>query len=629
MSGAGNHVDRLLELLGGRTDAISVLNADGGYQCLKPDNGQFKKTIGEHATGLRRAGVYLVDDNDTVKACVIDVDCHSDDSQRDLMHLFAFNVHERLTNEGIINFVELSKGGFGNYHLWIFFDAPIEAALVRSVLHALVEDELSKLQLGEQDTKPNFEIFPKQDALNGGIGNCINLPLFPPDVQEGRTVFVDRQLQIYIPDFKKNSIASLKFLEKILPKAKPKERSEGIGLLTQDVPKGARHNTLARLVGTERARGHSEEETLLITSIWNERLTDSLPEREVRETVHSLYAKESLHKKQFEETKSFDLFRGSNMSTMQIPNEADLLKGILRAKSLAFLAGEEGSGKSLLAMNLGISVATGALKFLAWIIEQPGKVIFLNNELYFEDVVRRFQYMINTLPGRGSLDNFIAPREVPPLAECFGILNQLCESEKPALVLLDCLYFAHNEDENDSSKMKDLMRQLQSLRDNHGTCVLVVHHLKKGGRDQRLNSELMRGAGVFGAAADSILMLRRSQTEESKRIIRATKLRHSGDDNKTARLLSLNPETLWFSDCGEANEDEHISSASTAGDIVDFEAILSGGEMRFGEILKACEGYGYNQKTIQRQLNEAVEGGKVHKPRHGWYAIPEMDMASK
>ena len=201
-----------------------------------------------------------------------------------------------------------------------------------------------------------------------------------------------------------------------------------------------------------------------------------------------------------------------------------------------------------------------------------------------------------------------------------------------ALLILDCLYFAHNEDENDSSRMKELMRQLQSLRDQNDTCVVVVHHLKKGGRDQRLNSELMRGAGVFGAAADSILMLRRSQTEESKRILKATKLRHAADENKKARLLSLDPEIMWFRDEGEANEDDHIQSGPTANETIDFVEILGGGEKRLSEILKATEGFKYSPKTIQRQLDIAVKTGLVVRPRYGFYSLPvgqELDMVSK
>lgn len=391
-----------------------------------------------------------------------------------------------------------------------------------------------------------------------------------------------------------------------------------------NVEPGLRHTALCSLVGKLKTSKLSSE-ILPLALGWNRGLAEPLPEREVVGTVESLCKELPTQTKRF----SFNVLRGASMNTTPIPEVSDLLRGVLRAKSTNILAGEEGAGKSIGAMNLGISVATGAPKFLAWPIEKPGKVLFLNNEIFMEDFLRRFQSMTKLLPGKGSLDNFIAPDAVPPLSECFDQLNELIEVEKPVLVILDCLYFAHNEDENDSSKMKDLMRQLQSLRDRHSTCVVVVHHLRKGGRDQRLNNELMRGSGVFGAAADSILMLRRSQTEESRRILKATKLRHSGDENKQTRLLSLNPETLWFHDDGPADEGEHMQSANTASDVLDFNSILEAGEMRFGDILKSVEGYGFNTKTVQRQLDKAVESGRVIKPRHGWYALPEMDMVSK
>ena len=75
--------------------------------------------------------------------------------------------------------------------------------------------------------------------------------------------------------------------------------------------------------------------------------------------------------------------------------------------------------------------------------------------------------------------------------------------------------------------------QLQSLRDHHNTCVVIVHHFRKGGQGQRLNSDLMRGAGVFGAIADSIVMLKRSETDEGKGLFKPVKLRHSPDKNRT------------------------------------------------------------------------------------------------
>jgi hypothetical protein len=179
----------------------------------------------------------------------------------------------------------------------------------------------------------------------------------------------------------------------------------------------------------------------------------------------------------------FIMHSGSEMQIMRLPQAADLIVGILRAKSVAFLSGEEGAGKSLLAMNLGLAIASRAEGFLNWKLDNHGPVLFLNNEYYFEEYCRRFQQMSTRLPGRAGLDNFIAPEAVPPLADCWQSLTEYCAQYRPGLVILDCLYFAHNEDENDSSKMKALMRQFQMLRDEYNLCLLVFHHLKKGARD--------------------------------------------------------------------------------------------------------------------------------------------------
>ncbi len=242
-----------------------------------------------------------------------------------------------------------------------------------------------------------------------------------------------------------------------------------------------------------------------------------------------------------------------------LPEVKDLVKHIMRDKSLNFLAGEGGCGKSILAMNLALAVAVGAKKFLAWELEKRGKVLFLNFELYFEDFARRLDTMCRRLPVRGDVDNFLAPIQMKPLKECWTRLNDVLRLEQPCLVVVDCLYFAHNEDESDNSKMKDIVRKLLFLRDEHKTCVLVVHHTKKGVQSVRLHNDLMRGAGVFGAAADTVLMMRRSQADPRKRIVKATKLRHAADANLRTRLLSLN-QWLWFKDEGEADEGKHMSS---------------------------------------------------------------------
>ena len=163
------------------------------------------------------------------------------------------------------------------------------------------------------------------------------------------------------------------------------------------------------------------------------------------------------------------------------------------------------------------------------------------------------------------------PKEVPALTECWNTLNEVCEREKPCLIVVDCLYFAHDKDENDSSQMKALMRQFLALRDRFHLALLVIHHTKKAARYEKMHNDQMRGSNVFGGITDTVMQVRRSAADESKRIIKPTKFRHVSDENRKCKLLSLNNESLWFKDEGETDEGEHIASANpTAEEEIDF-----------------------------------------------------------
>ncbi len=196
----------------------------------------------------------------------------------------------------------------------------------------------------------------------------------------------------------------------------------------------------------------------------------------------------------------FKLFTGMEICNMNIPEQSYLIKNLISENSVNFLSGEEGCGKSLLAMNLALAVAIGAEKWLDYEIVKPGKVLYLNNELAFNDFAGRLKKMGNNLPARGDISNLIIPNEVPALSECWDALIEVCKIEKPILIIVDCLYFSHDKDENDSSQMKALMRQFLSLRDNHNLAVLLIHHTKKGARYERMHNDQMRGSIFSGVS---------------------------------------------------------------------------------------------------------------------------------
>ena len=320
-------------------------------------------------------------------------------------------------------------------------------------------------------------------------------------------------------------------------------------------------------------------------------------------------------------------YRGNEVNEISIKKPEDLVENLIRSCSLSFLAGEEGCGKSLLAMNLAIAIATGKEKFLHYNIKKRGKVLYLNNELPFLEFVFRFRTMINNFDKSksGLLNNFIFPDKFPPLDDYWKELTNKCESEMPILIILDCLYWAHDRKENDNSEMKTLMRQLIELRDAHKLAVLVIHHTKKGSKFNEMHNDNMRGASVFGSVADAVIQIRTSSKEESSRIIRPTKLRYSNDKIRRVHLLSLNVDTLWFKDEGETDEKEHIAAytkRATAKERIDWSKILKPGEsVQRKNIIERCSHLNFDDRTIDRLLKEAKGDKTLKVLKHGYYSL--------
>ena len=99
------------------------------------------------------------------------------------------------TLNGIDPLVERSRSGRGA-HIWIFFDSPIPAALVRRFGFALLEKGAEQVNL------KTFQFYdrmlPAQDMLpEGGIGNLIALPLQGKALRDGNSAFVDKNWNAY------------------------------------------------------------------------------------------------------------------------------------------------------------------------------------------------------------------------------------------------------------------------------------------------------------------------------------------------------------------------------------------------------------------------------------------------
>jgi hypothetical protein len=146
--------------------------------------------IVDHVYGKRTLGLYQLDDNRTVKWLCFDIDINkrqpesvSQEELRDRIKAHTLAIAKELVKlKGKGTFLVEDTGNKG-YHIWVFFDQPVDATLAQSVgmwINYKVE--------APQGT--HVEVFPKQDAINA-LGNLVKMPLGVHKKTKRRCLFVD------------------------------------------------------------------------------------------------------------------------------------------------------------------------------------------------------------------------------------------------------------------------------------------------------------------------------------------------------------------------------------------------------------------------------------------------------
>lgn len=178
------------------------------------------------------------------------------------------------------------------------------------------------------------------------------------------------------------------------------------------------------------------------------------------------------------------------------------------AQGLTILAGRPKAGKSYLALNIALAIATGG-EVLGEKVE-PGDVLYLA----LEDNKRRLQNRLDQMiPFR------LKPERLHMTVECKRLdkggleaLNEWCASvPSPRGIIVDVFGRVRADKRRDESPYDydyRTMVPLKSLADKRGIAVIVVHHLNKR-QDVDDPLDAVSSTTGFTGAADSILILAR------------------------------------------------------------------------------------------------------------------------
>jgi hypothetical protein len=189
-----------------------------------------------------------------------------------------------------------------------------------------------------------------------------------------------------------------------------------------------------------------------------------------------------------------------------------LIEGLWADEAVGIVGGQPKCGKSFLALDLAVAVASGVPALRRFPVPRPGPVLLFAAEDPLHVVRERLEAIAKAAGvDFDPLDVHVITQptlrlDLDPDRER---LRQTVAALRPRLLVLDPLVRLHRIDENAAGEVAPLLASLRTLQRQLHTAVLVVHHARKGG-DRRRPGQALRGSSELHAWGDSNLYLHRS-----------------------------------------------------------------------------------------------------------------------
>jgi AAA domain len=293
--------------------------------------------------------------------------------------------------------------------------------------------------------------------------------------------------------------------------------------------------------------------------------------------------------------------------------------GLLPPQGILFIGGEPKVGKSLLVANLALALAAGANR-IGFPIPAARRVLVCQFELPVPQFVSRLAIMRRALGAAADEHLLVDTRAGGHLLSAAQGLGHFVSAAKAAsaeVIVLDPLYSAHDQDENDTRAMAALCQSLLRLRDASHAALVVVHHVRKSIGRHEIGSAF-RGSSALHAVGDSYMLLTRPSPQLATVELRF-QFRYAA--SQAPRLLELNPQTLWFSSTAAAPPPAADRRKVERGDVTRAVANI-GDRVRYSalrcEIMNLTE---CSKRTAQVAISDACRQGWIVQA-DGQYCLP-------
>jgi AAA domain/Bifunctional DNA primase/polymerase, N-terminal/Primase C terminal 1 (PriCT-1) len=398
------------------------------------------------------------------------------------------------------------------------------------------------------------------------------------------------------------------FLEALKKKAPQPSAGGGANVagLPPGVGKGERNATAARLAGRYIYKGLNAEETFHLLRPWAATCSPPFPDAELRSVVFSIARKEQEKSVQLEVIGAADLVQRSSEAREM------LIRPFFPAGGKGYLAGNSGTGKTLLAENLSYSLANEIPLFGRFDVSR-GNVLYVDSESTQELARGRVRKIRSGLNVAHAGVSFIFPDKRLDLGKQRNNeeLCRLIDREKASLCILDSfLCFASLRNENDNTEVRNWLEEyISPIPKATGASVLILDHAAKASAE-RVKAGIgitIRGAGAKQDWADVVLTFEERKNElKFLRTLRFAKTRFCSP--VPAMILEMDAN-LVFKPSGE----EEICPIFTVRQMVEETPGIAAGALY--KMLSSATGAAI--RTAMRSAARATELGMVRREEKG------------
>lgn len=686
--------NKLFELFNSRKDVYAEAYYDKNsrryaYKALKKP--LTVEVLKRHCTDKSYCGIgiYPLIGNNKCQWVAADFDIH-DDKEKEEVGAAIKKILEIADGIELHIYMEYSKSGKG-LHLWIFFSELIESWKARQLMMALIENA------GASTLSSMDRLFPSQDRIaneSKGFGNLIHMPFSAMFCEDnGGTIFKDRDgtqytnseedIEAWLDTVERHDV---KYVDAILSEwdllqlqpidvkyetdnIEYQYANNGLTKVFRDPfivwckenPKNVGYNAWLAMMSNLLPYGQKGIEGIhYLSSLDLDRYDYSSTQRQIiacqnlKPITYAWIIKNTGFKdnpgvsyrspaaagikQKVKKPKSFNTMNAIELIDSDFVAPKPIIDQFLYENGVGLIAGADGVGKSLLALQAAISIAIG-VPFLDFHIRHPHKVLLIQFELENGDLRHRLAkqkaYFEKTYPeGMNCWDNLkfsIIEQDAKMFIDQWSTIEQtVIENDlKGGVLIVDNLYTSTSVDVSDNNKVQTLLSRIASIRTKYGITILLINHHNKGTqKEMTLTKDLIRGGKSMTDFATNIFQMADSSLSTDLRIGKITKLRSGSSELLNIPFkLRLDTKYLIFSRGGIIPKEElHFIEPKERNEIKALKAIEPYTDKKKcfdrGQFIPCVEELGYSSpRTVDNFLKKLESWGLVKKIRYNCYQI--------